>query len=42
MRDLKAFFKEKDLHKRDLIAGDQMRALRKHNGRATSPSIFWT
>ena len=30
MRDLKAFFKEKDTHKRDLIAGDQMRALWEH------------
>jgi len=30
MRALKAFFKEKDLHKRDRIAGDQMRALWEH------------
>jgi hypothetical protein len=30
MRDLKAFFKETDPHKRDLIAGDQMRALWEH------------
>ena len=30
MRDLKAFFAEPDIHKRDLIAGDQMRALWEH------------
>ena len=30
MRDLKAFFKETDPNKRDLIAGDQMRALWEH------------
>jgi hypothetical protein len=30
MRDLTAFFKETDPHKRDLIAGDQMRALWEH------------
>jgi hypothetical protein len=30
MRDLKAFFREKDPHKRDLIVGDQMRALGEH------------
>lgn len=30
MLDLKAFFKETDPHKRDMIAGDQMRALWDH------------
>jgi hypothetical protein len=30
MRDLKAYFKEPDIQKRDLIAGDQMRALWEH------------
>lgn len=37
MRDLKAFFKEKDLYKCDLIAGDQMRAMQEHQRRGDKP-----
>jgi hypothetical protein len=37
MRDLQAFFEEKNLYRRDMIAGDQMRALREHQRPSDKP-----